>query len=98
MNLAINAGESAWNQRKGIWNKYGDKVLLGYEYRMCIKLATADTPEKGIKDAFQRICVDLQYSRYSRTIWFHDIPPCYRLWVWEKDIDQAKTDLQLNQA
>ena len=40
INLAINAGESAWNQRKGIWNKYGDKVLLGYEYRMCIKKIT----------------------------------------------------------
>ena len=97
LNLAINAAESAWNNKEGIWNKYGDKVLLGYEYRMCIKLASADTSENGIKDAFQRICVDLQTLDIVGKYGFHDIPPCYRLWIWDKDIKQAKIDLQLNQ-
>jgi endonuclease YncB( thermonuclease family) len=96
MNLAINAAESAWNQKKGIWNKYGEKVLVGYEYRMCIKLATASTPEKGIKDAFQRICVDIRTLNIVGKYGFHEVPPCYRLWVWENDIEQAKIDLQLN--
>ena len=97
MNLAINAAESAWNNKEGIWNKYGDKVLLGYEYRMCIKLSSADTSENGIKDAFQRICVDLRTLDIVGKYGFHDIPPCYRLWIWDKDIEQAKIDLQLNQ-
>jgi endonuclease YncB( thermonuclease family) len=97
MNLAIAAAESAWNNKKGIWNKYGDKVLVGYEYRMCIKLSSADTSEKGIKDAFQRICVDLRTLDIVGKYGFHDIPPCYRLWIWEEDIEQAKIDLQLNQ-
>ena len=34
MNIAIKAAEFAWNNKKGIWDKYGDKVLVGYEYRM----------------------------------------------------------------
>jgi hypothetical protein len=97
MNLAIAAAESAWNNKKGIWNKYGDKVLVGYEYRMCIKLSSAETAEKGIKDAFQRICVDLRTLDIVGKYGFHDIPPCYRLWIWEEDIEQAKIDLQLNQ-
>lgn len=97
MNLAIAAAESAWNNKKGIWNKYGDKVLVGYEYRMCIKLSSADTSEKGIKDAFQRICIDLRTLNIVGKYGFHDIPPCYRLWIWEEDIEQAKIDLQLNQ-
>jgi hypothetical protein len=96
MNLAINAAESAWNQRKSIWNKYGDNVLVGYEYRMCIKLSTALTPEKGIKDAFQRICVDIKTLNIVGKYEFPDVPPCYRLWIWEKDIEHAKIDLQLN--
>ena len=98
MNVAINAAESAWNNKKGIWNKYGDKVLLGYEYRMCIKLASADTSEKGIKDAFQRICAKFRTLDIRGKYGFHDIPPCYRLWIWENDIEQAKIDLQLNQS
>ena len=96
MNLAINAAESAWNQRNGIWNKYGDKVLLGCEYRICIKLSTADTSEDGIKDAFQRICVDLRTLDIVGKYGFHNVPSCYRLWIWEEDIEQAKIDLQLN--
>lgn len=97
MNKAISAAESAWNNKKGIWEKYGDKVLLGYEYRMCIKLGTATTSEKGIKDAFQRICVDLRNLNVVGKYGFYDVPPCYRLWIWNDDIEQARIDLQLNQ-
>jgi endonuclease YncB( thermonuclease family) len=96
MNKAIKAAEFAWNNKKGIWDKYGEKVLVGYEYRMCIKLAAADSSEEGIKDAFQRICVDLRTLDVVGKYGFHDIPPCYRLWIWDDDIEQAKIDLELN--
>ena len=78
MNKAINAAEFAWNNKKGIWNKYGDKVLLGYEYRMCIKLSTASMSDRGIKDAFQRICIDLRTLNIVGKYGFQNVPPCYR--------------------
>jgi hypothetical protein len=97
MNKTIRAAESAWENKKGIWNKYGDKILLDYEYRICIKLATTLTAEDGIKDAFQRICIDLRNLNIVGKYGFYDVPPCYRLWIWDNDIEQAKIDLQLNQ-
>lgn len=60
MNKAIGTAEFAFNNRKGILEKYEDHVLLGYEYRMCIKLGTALSSEDGINQAFQRVCVDLR--------------------------------------
>ena len=97
LNKALKAAEDAWDNEKGIWNKNGKNVLLGYEYRMCIKLGTALTPEKGMKDAFQRICVDLRTLQIVGKYGFYNVPPCYRLWIWDKDIERAKVDLQLNQ-
>ncbi|MGD1838071.1 MAG: thermonuclease family protein [Nitrososphaeraceae archaeon] len=95
MNMAIAAAEGAWNSRSGIWKKYGDKVLLAYEYRICIKLGTALRSDQGIKDAFKRICIDLRNLNIVGKYDFHKVPPCYRLWIWEKDIEQAKIDLEL---
>lgn len=97
MNKAIKAAEFAWDNQEGIWHKYGEDVLLGYEYRMCIKLGTATTPDEGIDKAFQRICVDLRNLNIVGKYGFGKIPPCYRLWIWIDDIEQAKTDLDLLQ-
>jgi len=40
----------------------GDTVLLGHEYRTCIKLniAQLDDPAEAIAEAYQRLCVDLR--------------------------------------
>ena len=95
MNRAINGAELAWNSKLGIWKKYGEKVLLAYEYRMCIKLGTASKSTDGIKDAFRRICVDLRNLNVVGKFDFYKVPPCYRLWIWENDIEQAKIDLKL---
>ncbi len=89
MNLAIAAAESAWDQRRGAWAEFGDTVLLGYEFRMCIKLGAANDQQSGIKNAFQRICVDLRNMRDMGLFGFPAVPPSYRLWVWEKDMSQA---------
>ncbi|MGH7773119.1 MAG: thermonuclease family protein [Candidatus Binatia bacterium] len=96
MNRAIAAAEVAWNQRRGVWAEFGDTVLLGYEFRMCIKLGTAPNQQNGISEAFQRICVDLRNMSELGLFGFHAVPPCYRLWIWEDDIAQARHDLGLN--
>lgn len=95
-NMAIKAAENAWNNQKGIWQKYGADVLLAYEYRACIKLGTADNASSGIKDAFQRICVDLRDLSVLDEFGFHQVPPPYRLWIWNDDITEAKQNLGLS--
>ena len=95
MNLAIAAAETAWSQKLGAWKKYGSKVLLGYEYRACIKLGRADSAAEGIDAAFQRLCVDLRSLKIVGKVGFHRVPPPYRLWVWEKDIAEARATLKL---
>lgn len=95
LNKAIASAENAWFGKKGMWHEYGAKVLLGYEYRMCIKLGTAITAEGGIKNAFQRICLDLRNLEIVDKFGFYKIPPCYRLWIWEDDFQKAKVDLGL---
>lgn len=93
--MAIKAAESAWKNKNGVWEKYGEKILLGYEYRLCIKLAKAKTKGEGIKDAFQRVCIDIRDMKNVGEYGFCKVEPCYRLWVWNTDIVQAKTDLKL---
>lgn len=39
MDLAVAAAEDAWNGKLGAWERYGNDLLLGYEYRASIKLA-----------------------------------------------------------
>jgi hypothetical protein len=63
---------------------------------MCIKLARAKSAEQGIKDAFERICVDLETLEIVGKFEFHKVSPYYRLWIWEKDLDAAKKDLELD--
>jgi hypothetical protein len=93
MNRAIAAAEVAWDEKRGVWGEFGEMVLLGYEFRMCVKLAAAADQQSGIREAFQRTCVDLRNMREVGLFGFHAIPPCYRLWIWEDDIAQARQDL-----
>lgn len=95
MNRAIAAAETAWNQKQGAWAEFGANLLLAYEFRMCIKLGTATDQQSGISKAFQRICVDLRDMKEKGPFGFHDVPPCYRLWIWEDDIAQARQDIAL---
>ena len=93
--LAVNAAESAWINRKGAWEEFGLQVLLGYEYRLCIKLGIEDTAQNGMEKAFQRHCVDIRTSQIKGLFGFWEVPPCYRLWIWDDDLVKAKTDLDL---
>jgi endonuclease YncB( thermonuclease family) len=94
-NQAIAAAETVWRQRLGAWREYGRRLLLAYEFRMCIKLGTAKTAAAGIEKAFERLCVDLRTMRVVGKFGFYRVPPPYRLWVWEADIEQATRDLGL---
>jgi len=93
MNRAIAAAEVAWGEKRGAWHEFGENVLLGYEFRMCVKLGAAANQQSGISEAFKRICVDLRNMREVGRFGFHAIPPCHRLWIWDDDIIQARQDL-----
>lgn len=95
MNKAIAAAEAAWHGRKGIWEVHSRKVLLAYEYRLCIKLGTATSASKGIKDAFQRVCVDLRTKKDLGLFGFAAVPPPYRMWVWQDQEAEAIVRLGL---
>jgi endonuclease YncB( thermonuclease family) len=95
MQLAVTAAEQAWDQKLGAWEFYGDNLLLGYEYRMCIKLAMAVTAAEGISKAFERICVDLRTMKIVGKHGFPAVPPSVRLWVWDNQLAEARAALGL---
>jgi endonuclease YncB( thermonuclease family) len=95
MKLLIEAAEDAWDSQRGMWAKYGQDLLLAYEYRMCVKLGTAETAAQGVKGAFQRHCVNLENRKLEGKFGFYKVSPPRRLWIWEKDLAQAKIDLEL---
>ena len=94
-NIIIKAAEDAWSKQKGIWEVYGKDVLLAYEFRACVKLGTAGSAGEGIDKAFQRYCVDLRDKTVKGKFGFYDIPPPYRMWIWEKDLSEAIQNLDL---
>ena len=95
MQLAVTAAERAWDGRLGAWQAHGESLLLGYEYRMCIKLAMADNAAEGLADAFQRICVDVRTLQIVGKHGFPAVPPSLRMWIWEKDLVEATAALGL---
>lgn len=95
MRVAVTVAEEAWDRKLGAWETYGADVLLGYEFRLCIKLATADTATEGLSGAFQRICVDLRTMQNVGMFGFPAVPPSLRLWVWGADVPQATAELGL---
>jgi hypothetical protein len=48
LNLLHDEAKDAWTRRRGAWRRHGRKLLLGYEYRLCIKLGTATSRAKGM--------------------------------------------------
>lgn len=96
MQLAVTAAEQAWDQKLGAWQFYGEDLLLGYEYRMCIKLAAAANANDGMSEAFQRICIDLRTLQIVGKHGFPAVPPSVRLWVWEADLPEARAVLALH--
>jgi hypothetical protein len=84
------------------WAEFGEDLLLGYEYRACLKLGAADKPGRPpvdpatrIQEAFRRVCVDIRNRKILGLFGYQRIDPPYRLWVWAQDLDDARRDLDL---
>ncbi len=104
LNLALQAAESAWQNRLGAWAEFGENLLLGYEYRACLKLGDADPdnqppvpPATRIAAAFRRVCIDIRTRQILGPYGYHQIDPPYRLWVWKQDLAQAREQLGLHE-
>jgi endonuclease YncB( thermonuclease family) len=97
LNLLLDEAEAAWTQQLGVWAQFGHDLLLGYEYRACIKLGAREVndPAKAIGQAYQRVCVDLRTLTEVGLYGYHQVPPQHRLWIWEDDLEQARTDLSI---
>ncbi|MEJ3652849.1 thermonuclease family protein [Actinomycetes bacterium KLBMP 9759] len=102
LNTALKAAESAWEQKLGAWAEFGTDLLLGYEYRACIKLGGRDRtdrppvpPAERIASAFRRVCIDIRTREELGLYGFHKIDPPYRMWIWQQDLDEARVALNL---
>jgi hypothetical protein len=93
LNLLYEESKLAWTKRRGAWKVHGRKLLLGYEYRLAIKLGTATSKNKGMADAFQRICIDLRSKKSVGLYGWHEVPPPHRPWVWVDDVAEASAAL-----
>jgi hypothetical protein len=54
LNLLLSAAQAAWDGRRGAWAEFGETLLLGYEYRACIKLGVQqlDDPAAAVAEAY----------------------------------------------
>lgn len=93
LNLLYEEATTAWKDKRGAWKIHGAKLLLGYEYRLAIKLGTAKTAAKGMAAAFQRLCIDLRSMKSVGLFGWHAVPPPHRLWVWADDAAAASAAL-----
>ncbi|BAC68211.1 hypothetical protein AQJ43_35510 [Streptomyces avermitilis] len=98
LNLLLEEAEAAWTQQLGAWAQFGQDLLLGYEYRACIKLGTKELtdPAAAIAQAYQRVCVDLRTLTEVGLYGYHQVPPQHRLWIWATDLEQARKDLPIS--
>jgi len=99
LNRALDAAEHAWEKKLGAWHEFGATLLLGYEYRMCVKLGRPleqnETPSQRAGKAFERICVNIRTRRIKGAFGFPEVPPPHRLWIWKKDLPEATQTLGL---
>jgi len=93
LNLLYEESKAAWTGNRGAWNAHGRKLLLGYEYRLCIKLGTEPTAAEGMEAAFQRICIDLRGPTSVGLLGWHAVAPPHRMWVWATEKAKASAAL-----
>lgn len=72
----------------------------GDEYRACLKLGVKNLkdPAEAIRQAYQRVCVDLRTLTEVGLYGYHQVPPQHRQWIWHKDLDQARKDLPIKRT
>ncbi|MET7619336.1 nuclease [Streptomyces sp. NPDC005408] len=99
--LLLSAAEKAVADESGIWAD--SDTLLGYEYRMVEKLHTvtkkkADGVQLKPGEAFswrERYCVDMRDRILHGPEDYFRVDPVYRLWLWQKDVNEAVSRLNL---
>ncbi|GAB2816925.1 hypothetical protein GCM10022221_13490 [Actinocorallia aurea] len=97
LDLLVAEAEQAVANKLGAWAEFGEDLLVGYEYRACIKLGSSrmTEPDAAIAQAFQRVCVDLRTLSEVGLYGYHDVPVSHRLWIWADQIDRARADMNL---
>jgi len=100
--MAVQAARAAWKANRGVWKQFGPGFLLGYEFRLCVKLGDAKQSDakKLSATAFTRHCVDISGMTWHDVgkFDFHAVPPSDRLWYWDTDKVEARTALGLPAA
>ncbi len=102
--LLQDAGEAAYNKKKGVWKD--DKSLLGYEYRMCVrlyqiteKIMAGENPPKTERDKWiERYCADIMTGKRYDPQKYYLVPPYNRLFIWPDDVKEATARLGLTPA
>ena len=94
-NLALAGAEAAWTGRRGAWMQEGENLLLGYEFRLCVKLGKSPNATVGL-DAFSRLCVDMRTDKLHDQFGLWQVPPPFRLWIWKENREKAIETLSLN--
>ena len=92
MNTAIEAARTAWETPLGARAEFGEDLMPGYEFRMCIKLGGSPKEQdtKALTDAaFRRLCVNVRDMRMRGRFDWADVPEWARLWIWEEDREEA---------
>lgn len=91
-------GKDAFENRSGAWEN--DKMLTGYEFRMCVRLCK--TTRKIInkkyvkKDSWiARYCVYMTTREIFSPQDYHKIKPYNRIFVWAKDVSSAVAKMNL---
>ncbi|MFO1486507.1 MAG: thermonuclease family protein [Verrucomicrobiaceae bacterium] len=99
--LGVKAARVAWKKKAGVWKLFGKNFLLGYEFRMCVKLgqpykaktgtSKAVTAKTLAEGAFARHCVDISTSKWKDVglHGFWNVEPPNRLWFWSTDQKEA---------
>ncbi len=85
--------ERAREEKKGIWQD--PKTLLGYEFRMCVKLLKQNAK---IDDYLPRFCADVTTKKLYKPENYLEVLPENRLFIWRKDVDVAREKLGLLDA
>lgn len=93
------AGKKAVEEGLGAWAD--DKMLTGYEWRMCIKLYKAIKKLKGenthVKESnwTTRFCMDMTTLQVYYPQEYYKVQPYNRIFIWGEDIRDAVAKLNL---
>ncbi len=103
LRLTQELAKKAMDDNKGAWED--DKMLTGYEYRMCMKLYKQCKEAKASNGFFieeskwiARYCVDMTTLKVYNPQDYLEVEPYNRIFVWADDIRNAVAELNLKAA